>query len=383
MDLSGYLDVSLMILFWLLGTFLMWRIPSFKKSTTKGMPSPPTESGTNDTVSVIIPARNEAASIEQLLKTLANQTQAASEVIVVDDDSSDHTVAIAQAYGIRVIQSDALPEGWTGKNWACWQGAAQANADLLLFLDADTWLEADGIEKLVRIYEEKGGLLTVQPYHVIHDSYEELSAFFNIIQMAGLNAFTLFGEKLKPSGAFGPCLLCSREVYQISGGHEIARSEVLEGIRLSQAFQALGMAVRCYGGQGAVSFRMYPGGIRQLIEGWSKSFGKGAAAIRLPSLLMTIAWVTGCFGVTIGLARTFWLPYSLNPLPHVLLYLAFAIQIWWMLRRIGNFPWMNAVSFPVGLLFFAIIMLRSLVLVHLFGRVRWRGRTVRVARQDE
>jgi len=62
---------------------------------------------------------------------------------------------------------------------------------------------------------------------------------------------------------------------------------------------------------------------------------------------------------------------------------AFAAQIWWMLRRIGNFPWMNAVSFPIALFFFAVIMLRSLVLVHLLGRVRWRGRTIGVARQDE
>jgi len=303
-----------MMLFWLLGTFLMWRIPSFKKSPRKGPPSTSAQDGSKTTVSVIIPARNEAANIDKLLKTLVNQTLAASEIIVVDDDSSDRTVAIAEVYGIQVIRSEPLPVGWTGKNWACWQGAAQAKGELLLFLDADTWLEADGIEKLVRVYEEKGGLLTVQPYHVIQESYEELSAFFNIIQMAGLNAFTPFGEKLKPSGAFGPCLLCSREAYQLSGGHEVARSEVLEGIRLSEAFQSQGMAVRCYGGRGAVSFRMYPGGIGQLIEGWSKSFGKGATAIRLIPLLMSVAWVTGCFGVTIRLAKTFWLPYSLNPL---------------------------------------------------------------------
>ena len=97
-----------------------------------------------------------------------------------------------------MLRGEALPEGWAGKPWACWQGAQQAGGDLLLFLDADTWLEPDGLERLVQEYLAQGGLLSVQPFHRVRQLYEELSAFFNIVQIAGMNAFTPLGDRLAP-----------------------------------------------------------------------------------------------------------------------------------------------------------------------------------------
>ena len=129
--LIGWLEVSLLVR-WLLGWILALSLPSLPAS----MPQQ------QRTVSVLIPARNEAATLPNLLAALSNQVLRPAEVIVIDDDSSDGTVAIARqsadALAIKVIQPPPLPEGWCGKTWALHHGVQASWGDVLVFLDADT-----------------------------------------------------------------------------------------------------------------------------------------------------------------------------------------------------------------------------------------------------
>src|SRR5437879_13253696 len=91
------------------------------------------------TISVIVPARDEEASLGACLESLVAQTGVAFEIIVVDDGSTDRTREIAQSFAtVRVISPDPLPDGWTGKNNAVIAGAKEAHAPWLLFPDADT-----------------------------------------------------------------------------------------------------------------------------------------------------------------------------------------------------------------------------------------------------
>jgi 4,4'-diaponeurosporenoate glycosyltransferase len=130
--------------------------------------------------------------------------------------------------------------------------------------------------------------------------YEKLSAFFNIVAMGGMRAFTIMGDRIKPLGAFGPCMVCSREDYFAVGGHshERVRGEILESLALGKEFLSANRDVRCYGGKGSISFRMYPAGLPSLIEGFSKGFGTGANALSLGSLLMMVCWIFGCCSVS-------------------------------------------------------------------------------------
>src|SRR5213595_872089 len=91
------------------------------------------------TISVIIPARDEEASLGACLESLVAQTGVAFEMIVVDDHSTDRTREIAQSFpGVRVMEAGPLPEGWIGKNNAVTAGAREARGQWLLFTDADT-----------------------------------------------------------------------------------------------------------------------------------------------------------------------------------------------------------------------------------------------------
>jgi hypothetical protein len=100
-------------------------------------------------VSIIIPARNEEHNLPRLLRSLAAQPVTPKEIMVVDDGSTDRTAELARQLGATVIPSQPLPDGWRGKTWACHQGANDSTSDRLLFVDADTWFEPDGLARIL------------------------------------------------------------------------------------------------------------------------------------------------------------------------------------------------------------------------------------------
>ena len=101
-------------------------------------------------MSIVVPARNEATTLPDLLASLGALDPAPHEVIVVDDGSEDGTAEVARTRGVDVHSVPGPPEGWLGKPWACQQGARRATGDLLLFLDADVQLSADALPRLRR-----------------------------------------------------------------------------------------------------------------------------------------------------------------------------------------------------------------------------------------
>ena len=69
---------------------------------------------------------------------MRGQINEGDEILVIDDHSEDKTAAAAEKEGAKVIKSRQMPPGWTGKTWACYQGAQSAAGSILIFLDADT-----------------------------------------------------------------------------------------------------------------------------------------------------------------------------------------------------------------------------------------------------
>jgi 4,4'-diaponeurosporenoate glycosyltransferase len=364
----------LFFLFWLFGFIFFWKVYYPK--------GPHRFDGTSPKISIIIPARNEERNLSRLVRSLKAQTLKAHETIVVDDHSEDLTAEVGRMAGCIVLSSEDLPEGWTGKPWACWQGAHKATGDIIVFLDADTFLEPDGVSKIVSTYLEHGGLLSIQPFHRMERIYERLSAIFNIAIMVGMNSFTLWGSRRRPSGAFGPCMVCSREDYFAVGGHEKVRGEILESISFGREFLKAGREVRCYGGKGAISFRMYPEGLRSLIEGFGKGFGTGANAMSLLSLFMMVCWITGGFGVTRHLVETAFRPDQVAFVVWMTLDAFYILQMHWMLRRIGNFGFWTALLFQIPLIFFVIIFAYSILRIFLIRKVRWKGRDIKPAKGE-
>jgi 4,4'-diaponeurosporenoate glycosyltransferase len=305
-------------------------------------------------LTIIIPARNEEHNLPALLRSINAQRARPAEVIVVDDGSTDGTAAVARDLSAKVIASQQLPEGWRGKTWACHQGAQAASGELLLFLDADTWFEPDGLGKILATYN--GGAFSVGPYHAVREPYEQLSLFFNINMTAGT----------VPGGLFGQMLLVDRESYRKVGDHETVKGRILENFWLAGQFRAAGVPVRSVTGRGMISFRMYPNGLRELVEGWTKGFASGAGQTPRGKLLGLVVWMTVLM-LSAGLLSV--TPWAL------MLYALCVAQVAWASQKVGSFRWYTALLYPLPLCFFFAVFARSALRA---GKtVTWKGREIR------
>lgn len=338
-------------------------------------------SGGPSDVSVIIPARNEEASIGRLLTSLAHQPEPAREVIVVDDGSTDATAAIARRAGATVVHAPPPPEGWIGKSWACHIGALQATGSVLVFVDADVTFGASGLSRVLGTWERtaREGLLSVQPFHVTQRAYEQLSAYPNLVAAMASGAFAPGRGRWSPV-AFGPCLVTSAQAYRSVAGHEAVAGEVIEDIHLARVYGRSGRPVVALAGGTAVSFRMYPSGLRQLVDGWTKNLAGGPGLVSAVPLAGVLAWVLASIVVASDLVQAVAAWLSGRPLPWfpVAMWALVAAQTGWFLRRIGRFAWWSALVFPFLIAGFVAIFLRSVVRRTLRRRVTWHDRTISV-----
>lgn len=323
---------------------------------------------------MVVPARNEARVIAGLLRTIP----AGVEVVVVDDDSDDDTAAVARAAGATVVTASARPADWTGKSWACATGAAATSRPILAFVDADVRFAPGAVERVAGLARERATLVSVQPHHVTERPYERLSALLNVVALMGVGTFALVPTRA-PAGAFGPVLVLDRSRYDTAGGHRAIRGEILDDVALAREVRATGGSVEVTTGGDAVWFRMHPGGLGQLVEGWSKNIASGAGSTPRPVLVAVVAWVSGL--ITAGAAPLAALT-GLTPWPWaVAIYACYAAQSAHLFRRVGRFGVLTAVLFPVPLVAFLGVFARSLLLTLGRGEVRWRGRTVQVRRR--
>jgi len=366
-------DFIVNLVFWLLGFFFLFRISSCRVSVNRNTRNP--------SVSIIIPARNEEHTLPNLLNSLSGQLSSKDEIIVVNDHSEDRTKEIAEKSGVKVLESLPIPEGWLGKTWACYQGARIASGEILIFLDADTVLEKNGLKNIIETYVEKDGVLSIQPYHKMRKLYEQLSAFFNIIMMAGSGAFTVLGRRIKPIGLFGQVVVMRRQYYLDSGGHDKVKGEILEDLAFGSELQKKGVEIHCLGGKNTVSFRMYPNGIRELINGWSKGFAMGAAKTSIPLLILIVAWISGSIGTTRSLIEIIIATNNVQIALYGSLYILCSVQIYWMLIRIGNFKFYTALFYPIPMSFFVVVFTYSFVRIFLVRSVKWKGREIDLRRK--
>ncbi len=325
------------------------------------------------TVSVIIPARNEERNLPLLLKDLAAQTLPAFEIICVDDDSEDATAQIALAYGAKVISLGAKPKGWTGKAWACQNGADAAKGTLLLFLDADVRLGPEGLRSILSAYLQEGCTVSVQPYHKTEKMYEQLSVMFNLVQIAA-NATAL--PKHRSVGLYGPVILISQQDYRRTGGHERVRTSIVDDMALGLQLKNAGLPFCLFVGNREVSFRMYASGLRSLLQGWVKNMATGATKTPAPLFVMVFLWITSLLSVPLQIMKfAFRMNWSWL-ITYAILYLLWVCILAVLTTRIGRFRTWVLCFYPLPMLVFLGVIGVS-AFKKLFGlHVTWKGREI-------
>jgi glycosyltransferase involved in cell wall biosynthesis len=361
----GWLEVSLLVR-WLLGWALALRLPELPA----GAPS------RRHSVSVLIPARNEAATLPHLLAALAAQSLQPQEVIVIDDHSSDETARIARqaaaSLPLQVIEPPPLPAGWCGKTWALHNGVLASSGEVLIFLDADTEPASPFLERLLAQHEQQGGLVSVQPYHRTEKPYEQLSVLFNLVGLMAVPLGAGCGV------AFGPAMVSSRADYERSGGHAAVAGKVVEDWFLGHRYEQAGLPVSAWIGADQVAYRMYPGGLRDMVVGFDKNFATAAGEVRWPWMLAVLLWLSGLFWAAwcLPAALLGWPLVGTHAItPNAVIYGGFALQLLLLSRRVGRFSWISLV-FPVPVLFFLAVFVLAILNLER-GQVEWKGRRFR------
>nr|WP_251548949.1 glycosyltransferase [Neobacillus muris] len=326
----------------------------------------------HETISVIIPARNEEKNMPELLESLLKQSIKIDELIVVDDHSEDRTKTIAESYGVNVFTAPELPDGWTGKTWAVWNGYLQSHGETLVFLDADIRLAETAIQSLLLAQKNQGGVLSVVPCHITEKFYEKFAMVLNLL---GVFAFTSpFEARNKEKGLYGACIVAKRADYDKIGGHQRIRSEMLDDLNLGASFQNAGIKVTNYIGHGLVSFRMYPGGFKSELEGFAKGAVLSTASLNKYTLFTIILWILGL------IVSPSWFFLIGHPVffPLFIGYILYAVEMIYINRFVGRFGLIHPVFHFLSVIFFLIVVAYSLYQAVFRKKVIWKGRYIRV-----
>ncbi|MDQ3909177.1 MAG: glycosyltransferase [Thermoproteota archaeon] len=186
-------------------------------------------------VSVILPARNEGHYIARCLDSLLEQDYPNFEIIAINDSSTDRTGEIMKAYAsndLRVIHIDASPkpEGWTGKNWACYQGFLRARGELLMFTDADSKHSPTTMSLAVgHLMSENLEALTAVPRLICNDFWTKMTLpVLAIFLHTRFSPIRVNDPNNKIGYFFGSFFLITRSTYEAIGTHKGVREELVE-----------------------------------------------------------------------------------------------------------------------------------------------------------
>ena len=325
------------------------------------------------TVSVLIPARNEARSIAACVESLVMQDQMAHEIIVVDDGSVDETAVIAQRLAathanVRLMYGAMLPPGWYGKAFACHQLASAASGDVLLFTDADTIHAPHMLRSVVGAIADGADVVTAFPEQEIGSWGEALSVPFMLFMVwAFLPVGRVWADRSPQFvAANGQLLACTRTAYGRVGGHATVCDSVLDDVDFARHAKECELHVRLADGVGTVRTRMYRG-TREVWQGYSKNalalLGGRVWTALLAAVTLIVLYVVPIVmvGGSIASRRAGWLGFGLPCIGVVLMLVQRAIVV---IR--SQMPIWQIVLHPLNVLSFLAILANSI-------RWRWRG----------
>jgi chlorobactene glucosyltransferase len=338
-------------------------------------------------VSIIVPARNESTNILQLLESLLGTEYEPFELIVVDDRSTDDTAALVRRVNdprLRLLSGEALPDGWYGKPWACYQGYQQATGELLLFTDADTRHQPGLLSRAVGEMERvDAALVTVSPRQLCLTFWERviMPQIWFLLSLRYHPDTVSRARRPRDVIANGQFILTTRLGYESAGTHAAVHDEVAEDLALAQVYVRKGLKLHFAFAERLMETRMYRG-LSHLIEGWSKNIYLGGRRsfpdeplrrALVPAMLVVamLFWLIPA-GVVLGSG----LDLNLELWRAPALLAGVLAAVFWMLICYGmEIPALYGLAYPVGALMSLYIILRPTWR----GRrqVEWKGRTYR------
>ncbi len=325
-------------------------------------------------ITVIVPARNEAADIAATLHSLLAQDYPNLQIIAVDDRSTDQTgvlidtIASQHPSKLRALHITELPPGWLGKTHAMALAARQAPTDYLLFTDADVLFRSDAIRRsLAHAVATSADHLVTVPTPTTHRWDEAaILGFFQIFSLWAARPWRISNPKAKHDAiGIGAFNLLRREAYQQVGGFESLRMEIIEDIGLGRRIKRAGLAQRIAFGRGLVSLH-WASGINGLVSVMTKNLFSAFRFSIWLALLGCLWLLVFCVAPAAGLF------FTATRTTSIFTFAAVVRAYRLMSRHSGISTW-SALFFPFGALVFVFTLLRSMLISLKRGGVIWRG----------
>jgi cellulose synthase/poly-beta-1,6-N-acetylglucosamine synthase-like glycosyltransferase len=325
-------------------------------------------------ISVLVPARDEAASIGACVNSLLAQDYPNLEIIVLDDESTDGTAEIVRRDPrVLVVAGAPSPHGWTGKNWACHQLAMHARGEVLCFVDADTILSRDALSRAAAELQDGDLGLVSMLLKTDTGTVAEavLMPMVNHALLALLPA-ALMERAAHPdlAVALGPFMMVRREAYTAAGGHAAAPEHIVDDVQLARAVKASGHLVGMRNGTSLVRTRWYEG-FREIWDGFSKNAYGGLAyrpGVAFAALFIVAPALLFPF-LRLGAAVSTGGALALPALQVSLILGTRAIT-----SRVGKDPMWSIPLHPVMITVWAGALARSMLLARSGREIEWKGR---------
>lgn len=335
-------------------------------------------------VSILIPARNEAALIGPTVRGLLDQAYPGFELIVLDDNSNDSTAETCRAAGngdarLKVLSGSPLPGGWLGKNWACHQLAQAARGERLVFTDADVQWAPGALSALVAEMEQAdAGLLTVWPTQETVTWGERLVIPLMALVIVAYLPVPLVHYSPWPAfaAANGQCMAFRRRAYDLVGGHAAVKDKIIEDITLARRIKKAVQRLHLVDGAGLVNCRMYrdwpavrAGYAKNILAGYGDRVSFLLLATVFHWLLFLAPWLW------LGLG---WLKPDLPGWPWWPLVLAgLGVGLRMLSAAVTRQRLLDALFLPVSVLLMTRIAFQAIWWRWRYGGPVWKGRVIR------
>jgi hypothetical protein len=353
-------------------------------------------------ISVLIPARNEELGIMACVESVLASRHVELEVIVLDDHSTDRTVEIvreitAKDSRLRLETAPPLPDGWCGKQHACFVLSKLAKHDVFTFLDADVRLEPDALARMELFLEKSGAaLVSGFPRQETGTFLEKL--LIPLIHWLLLCWLPLWGMRHFRWSAFGAgCgqfFMTTREAYEKVGGHAAVKSSLHDGLTLPRAYRKAGFFTDICDATNLATCRMYRSA-SAVWKGLAKNAREGMASWGqigfwtvvllcgqvVPWLVIALEWHT----ISERAAIFRWLPitianadYSSGILPIELaagsLFLTLGVRA--LAARRFRQSWVGVILHPLAILLLLAVQWYAVARAVVGKPVGWKGRAL-------
>jgi len=336
-------------------------------------------------LTVLVPARNEAASIGATVAALAAQGLRL-EVLVIDDESEDGTAEAAlEAAGrpggdleLRIIAGRPLPEGWGGKLWALEQGLRCVERELCLLLDADIVLAPGMIGALLaKAEQDRRAMVSIMARLECETFWEKLLVppfifFFKLLYpFAKANS-----PGRRTAAAAGGCILIRTEVLREIGGFAAIRDALIDDCALAARVKAAGHSAWLGLSESVTSRRSYPDLAsfgRMVTRTAFTQLGYSTPLLGLVCCALLVVFVMPWLGVVAG--------GTAGRIGGAVAILAMAAA-YSPTVRFYRLPLVRVFTLPIAALYFLSMTIGSALNYWRGVRAQWKGRTYAADRRD-